>query len=389
MHKRVATAAIVLTLLVFSSGSIAQVGVNLFDLQVTILDDGIDSVRFSYSNAMGEYKREYVQLKQGLFKIADSISQPTKIALKLPPQSAAGVKQRELEFYVVGGMNVARISFSKPTQTQWPDNPVQKDFIEFMARVSVKQSKIDSLQLAIFNMANAAPFRGDSTVASLVSRLDDLIVAAGRNAYVETAVRFIQSHPGSFISLQPFYVLSDQIGIDSLQVLFDGLKEEVRITRSGKLVAEHLASIGSSRIGSSLKGFKFTDLNGLALSLDSIVKTGPVLFDFWASWCGPCIADFPAVKRLLHQYESKGLKVVFVSIDGQKKKEWARAMGTSGIESYLNLLVDGNGVDALTRRLAVGAIPDKILFDTENRIVYRRVGAGTAELFKAIEKLFQ
>jgi thiol-disulfide isomerase/thioredoxin len=39
------------------------------------------------------------------------------------------------------------------------------------------------------------------------------------------------------------------------------------------------------------------------------------LVDFWASWCAPCKASFPAYTRLQAEYESRGLIIIAVSVD--------------------------------------------------------------------------
>ena len=45
-----------------------------------------------------------------------------------------------------------------------------------------------------------------------------------------------------------------------------------------------------------------------------------VLIDFWATWCGPCVAENPRVKALYAKYHDKGLEIVGISCDGEGDK---------------------------------------------------------------------
>ena len=54
-----------------------------------------------------------------------------------------------------------------------------------------------------------------------------------------------------------------------------------------------------------------------------------VLVDFWASWCGPCKASFPALNKLHDKYSSKGLVIIGIGVDEDeaKYKAFASKMG--------------------------------------------------------------
>jgi thiol-disulfide isomerase/thioredoxin len=57
----------------------------------------------------------------------------------------------------------------------------------------------------------------------------------------------------------------------------------------------------------------YTDLNtGLQINLDTL-RRKPILLDFWATWCGPCIADIPSLNKLVADY---GNEFVLVSVCG-------------------------------------------------------------------------
>jgi thiol-disulfide isomerase/thioredoxin len=66
--------------------------------------------------------------------------------------------------------------------------------------------------------------------------------------------------------------------------------------------------------------FSFKTLGGDSLNLASFRNKKNVLICFWSSWCGPCIKNIPFLKKIEKEYKDKGLQLLSVSIDDERKQ---------------------------------------------------------------------
>jgi peroxiredoxin len=64
--------------------------------------------------------------------------------------------------------------------------------------------------------------------------------------------------------------------------------------------------------------FSAKDLQGKSVRLADLLKKGPVLLDFWTTYCKPCRLELPELDRLHRTYRDKGFTVVAISQDDPK-----------------------------------------------------------------------
>ncbi len=70
--------------------------------------------------------------------------------------------------------------------------------------------------------------------------------------------------------------------------------------------------------GQPAPALELTTGEGRPVSLASLRGT-VVLVDFWASWCGPCAAAFPALEDLFQEYRTRGFEVVAINLDEKRR----------------------------------------------------------------------
>jgi len=94
-----------------------------------------------------------------------------------------------------------------------------------------------------------------------------------------------------------------------------------------------------------------------------------VYIDVWATWCGPCLAEVPALKKVEKQYHNKNIEFVSISIDVEGKYDAWKKMVTDKALSGVQLLADKNWKSDFVAAYEIKGIPRFILIDPNGDIV--------------------
>jgi peroxiredoxin len=186
-------------------------------------------------------------------------------------------------------------------------------------------------------------------------------------------------------------IANSYLGEDDFDGAEKALKEAVTIEgldpqskQMAQSMLSRLETLRKLKIGAPAIDFKTTDIAGKDISLADY-KGKVVLIDFWATWCAPCRAEMPNVKKVYSDFNGKGFEIIGISMDNSR----------AALDSYLEeqnmtwrQIFDGKGWQAeLGQLYAVSSIPATFLIDREGKIRYKNLRGD--ELGEAVARLLK
>ncbi len=123
-------------------------------------------------------------------------------------------------------------------------------------------------------------------------------------------------------AIEPLFTLYLKTGQkDNAKALIERAKKDLLDNPQAPQIAEYfdgmLVKLSMPSVGDTME-VAFTSTKGVEIDL-STMKGKVVLIDFWATWCGPCVAEMPHILSTYEAHHEDGFEVVGISLDDDKE----------------------------------------------------------------------
>ena len=148
---------------------------------------------------------------------------------------------------------------------------------------------------------------------------------------------------------------------------------------AAEAVAAHTTAV------STLWSTKLPDAAGVQQSLAQF-KGKPLVVNFWASWCGPCVEEMPALSAMQQKFAPKNIQFVGIGIDSAANVH--KFLGS--VKVNYPIYVAGFGGADLARSFGndVGGLPFTVVIDRAGRVRYTKLGkVDPKELTRELDAL--
>jgi len=142
--------------------------------------------------------------------------------------------------------------------------------------------------------------------------------------------------------------------------------------------------IASTSLSAKVETFSLRDMDGKLVKLDDHLGKGPVVLDFWATWCKPCLNSLPKIQEIYEKFQDQGLVILGINEDGPRSLNKVEPFANS-IGITFPVLLDENR--DVVRKFQVTGFPTTIVLDRNGQVAMTLRGYRPGDEDKLFEKI--
>ncbi len=335
-----------------------------------------DSVRVVLLTAEREQAEKIAETftTDGRFTLSDTVKMPQICKLAIQPRSKRGgfrsatmprlmVENTDINVSLLLPIDSLAESYLPETLVAVEGSEAHRQFAEYIAACGEAEVK--------------AKKAGYESAKKYFDTNDDPDTMAVYEALEKKAEAEFYAQRMKFVAEHPAYHISSALVFKELMDIFKhsddeltAMVETVRVCPDTARVSLNDRVLAWSRqysLDRKYPDFAVDNVKGEPVRLSQFVTPGKYTFvDFWASWCGPCRAAIPHVRKLREQYADK-MEVLSISCD-EDADAWNQAMMHEKME-WTQLRLNPTQLAEAGRLYSLSAIPRLILIDPMGRIV--------------------
>ncbi len=323
-------------------------------------------IYLTYGSSSQKFVKDSVKTTNGTFEFKGPLKNIAQANLSMQWLDGSAPAKKTLKDYFKFYIDEQPVSVILKTDTAanstLKGSSLTADMQSYDAMKKAFQDKMTALRNGLPEAKKKA---GNDSLAMLAYTQSTTELQEGQ---LQATQKFIYQHPASVASVFAIneWNMYNGFDIDSTKKMFASLTPSVKKSLAGTVLSERLAKIEKRSIGRIAPLFTQNDVNDKPVKLEDF-KGKYVLIDFWASWCGPCRRENPAVVAAYQKYKDKNFTILGVSLDSEKEA-WLKAIEKDQLT--WNHVSDLKGwKNEVAVQYVVEGIPQNFLLDPTGKII--------------------
>ncbi len=274
--------------------------------------------------------------------------------------------------------DIIKVAFNKDTLdasvvSGGKENPVFNVFQDFAKPLRKQNAKLSETFKEARN-------NGDAKTMQAVRKTFDSLVKINNDQSFKNIEQYNDAVTSAII-LEDF-LNSKVVTVSQANDLYNNFTDYVKSSRAATEIKRVIDATLATEIGSKAPTFSAPDSEGNMVALEDVMGKVTIV-DFWAAWCGPCRKENPNVVKVYNKYHDKGLEIIGISLDGNKrqnnaKEAWLNAIKSDSLNwhhvSNLNYFND-----PVAKLYNINSIPATFILDSEGKIVAKNLRGEALE----------